>query len=43
MLEIWKDVDKTAPFKEEDLKAISDTADLLVKKANSLFKEEKLH
>ena len=43
MLGIWKDVDKTAPFKEEDLKAISDTADLLVKKANSLFKEEKLH
>ena len=43
MLGIWKNVDKTSPFKEEDLKAISDTTDLLIKKANSLFKEEKYH
>ena len=41
MLGIWKNVDKTSPFKEEDLRAISDTTDLLIKKANSLFKEEK--
>tara|TARA_B100001013_G_scaffold234219_1_gene144055 strand:- start:384 stop:641 length:258 start_codon:yes stop_codon:yes gene_type:complete len=43
MLGIWKNVDKTSPFKEEDLKAISDTTDLLIKKADSLFKEEKYH
>lgn len=41
MLNIWKDTDKISSFKQEDLNAISDTTDLLIKKAESLFKEQK--